>query len=397
MSLSAVNTRRLSPTVLNAFRAQAEEAEKLGRLPDGTVSLLKEVEMSKMLQLREYGGHESHPVHFLERVEEIASVNPSAGWVAAVVGVHPWEACLNDDRLLNELWRDNPDTWIASPYSPMGLLKPTQDGFLLNGKWTFSSGTDHCQWAVLGALVADETGSKPAQPWEMYHVMLPREDYSIIDDSWNVVGLEGTGSKDVVVNGAFVPMYRCLSVSKLMNGETVSERLLDKPLYRMPWSTVFPNAISAAVLGICLGAVNSAEEYIHRKIQGSASKEPDLYVVNCLGEAAVAVNSAIEKMHENVAGVYELACNGEVPSLERRAELRASQVDEVWRVVRAVNDLYSRCGGGALQKSLPLHRFWRDANVGLNHVTFSRATIFSAYAVLRMGIEDRKLIEMSGI
>jgi len=36
----------------------------------------------------------------------------------------------------------------------------------------------------------------------MLHMILPRKDYEIVEDSWNVVGLRGKpASKDVIVKG----------------------------------------------------------------------------------------------------------------------------------------------------------------------------------------------------
>ena len=87
---------------------------------------------------------------------------------------------------------------------------------MLNGRWSFSSGTDHCEWVFLGGLVVDEEGNTSPMPG--MHFVLPRKDYDIIDDSWNVVGLRGSGSKDVVVRDAFVPEYRTIDGGKVIDG-----------------------------------------------------------------------------------------------------------------------------------------------------------------------------------
>ena len=109
-----------------------------------------------------------------------------------------------DPRGAEEIWGDDVDTWIASPYAPQGVAKPVDGGYIFNGRWQFSSGTDHCDWIILGAMLGDADG-KPLMPPQMLHMILPRKDYEIVEDSWNVVGLRGTGSKDVIVKDAFVP------------------------------------------------------------------------------------------------------------------------------------------------------------------------------------------------
>ena len=107
--------------------------------------------------------------------------------------VHPHELAQSDDRLQQELWADDPDTWIASPYAPMGVATPVDGGFRFTGHWKFSSGTDHCQWVMIGGFVANPDGT--VNRGDVRHFCLPREDYEIVQDSWDVLGLRGTGSK----------------------------------------------------------------------------------------------------------------------------------------------------------------------------------------------------------
>ena len=158
-----------------------------------------------MLQPKTHGGCEAHPREFAETVMRIASLDGAAGWVAGVVGVHPWEMAMADPRVQEEVWGAGPDTWIASPYAPMGILRPVDGGYVFNGRWQFSSGTDHCDWIFLGAMLGDADGTMVDAAACSYHVILPRSDYEIVEDSWDVVGLRGTGSKDIIVKDAFVP------------------------------------------------------------------------------------------------------------------------------------------------------------------------------------------------
>ena len=88
----------------------------------------------------------------------IASLDGSTGWVAGIVGVHPWEMAMADAQVQEEIWGQDNDTWIASPYAPMGILRPVDGGYVFNGRWQFSSGTDHCDWIFLGAFIGDAEG-----------------------------------------------------------------------------------------------------------------------------------------------------------------------------------------------------------------------------------------------
>ena len=88
---------------------QSAEAEQLGRLPDATAKKLRESGLMRMLQPKEYGGYEAHPNEFLEAVMATGNHDPATGWIAGVVGVHPWETAMNDDKLQNELWSEDQD------------------------------------------------------------------------------------------------------------------------------------------------------------------------------------------------------------------------------------------------------------------------------------------------
>ncbi|HCH20009.1 MAG: hydroxylase [Cellvibrionales bacterium] len=378
------------------LQGQSAEAEQLGRLPDATAKKLRESGLMRMLQPKEYGGYEAHPNEFLEAVMATGKHDPATGWIAGVVGVHPWETAMNDDKLQNELWSEDQDAWMASPYAPMGMAIPTEGGYILNGRWSFSSGTDHCNWLVIGALVGDADG-KPAMPFQSLHVMVPRPDYTIIEDSWNVVGLQGTGSKDVVVEGAFIPDYRAIDAAKVMDGTAYKESGRDEALYRMPWTAVFPSAISAAVLGICEGALRTAIEYQKDRAGMLGKTSDDPYMMAAIGEASAEIRSSRATLLYNMAEMYDLVEAGKEIPYDMRAYGRRDQVRGAWRAVRAVNELFTRTGGNALRTDMPMHRFWRDANAGLNHAVFTSGPIYHASAALSMGFAPEDVIRKAMI
>ncbi len=201
----------------------------------------------------------------------------------------------------NEVWADDVDTWVASPYAPQGVAKPIErgaGGYILNGRWQFSSGTHHCDWIILGAMLGDDEG-KPIMPPQMLHMILPRKDYEIVEDSWNVVGLRGTGSKDVIVKDAFVPAYRTMDATKVMDGTAQREAGMTEPLYLMPWSTMFPLGISAATIGIAEGALAAHLDYQAERVgaTGTAIKDyPHAEGLAVLGEAAADINAARQEL-----------------------------------------------------------------------------------------------------
>lgn len=363
------------------------DADELGRLPDETAKRLKETGLVRMLQPKDFGGYEADPRDFLSAVMDVGNWCPSTGWVAGVVGVHPWELAFNDERLQEEVWGDDPDTWFASPYAPGGLAVPVDGGYIVNGHWKFSSGTDHCSWVVLGAIVGDETGA-PANPLSMLHIMLPREDYQILDDSWNVMGLAGTGSKDIVINGAYVPSYRTLDVFKVMNGEAATEAGRTQPLYQLPWSAIFPNAVSAGVIGIAEGVLRCALDFQKGRVSvAGVAQASDSYSRTAIGEAASDIRSARTQILYNIGEMYEALQSGHTITMAQRVAARRDQIRVAWRAAKAADEVYARCGGNAIRLDQPLQRFWRGMHAGLNHAIFVPGPTYDAAAGSLMGFE----------
>ena len=234
----------------------------------------------RLLQPTDFGGYAAHPRDFAEAVMAVAAQCGSTGWVCGVGGVHPWEMALMDRRLQEEVWGANPDTWIASPYAAQGVATPVDGGYILRGRWNFSSGTDHAEWLFLGALVGEADGSgRPAMPFTALHVVLPRADYTIVEDSWDVIGLCGTGSKDIIVDGAFIPSYRTINSEDVAAGETASHNSVaqragrTETLYRLPFWAIFPLGITAAVVGIAEGALAAHLDYQRGRVSAMGTED----------------------------------------------------------------------------------------------------------------------------
>lgn len=371
------------------LRSQGPEAEKIGKLTDETVKLMKSAGNIRLLQPKAYSGLEVHPREFAETVMATAALDPAAGWINGVVGVHPYQLAYADPRAAAEIWADDVDTWVASPYAPQGVATPVDGGYMFNGRWQFSSGTDHCDWIFLGAMLGGSDG-KPLMPPQMLHMILPRRDYEIVEDSWNVVGLRGTGSKDVIVKDAFVPSYRTMDATKVMDGTAQREAGMTETLYLMPWSTMFPLGISAATIGIAEGALAAALDYQRERVNSSGvAIKDDPYVMYAIGEAAADINAARQELLANVDRIYDIVDSGSEVSFEDRAAGRRTQVRAVWRAVSAVDEIFARCGGNAARMDKPLQRYWRDVHVGQAHAIHVPGTAYHASALSSLGVDPQ--------
>ncbi|MFQ6397402.1 3-hydroxy-9,10-secoandrosta-1,3,5(10)-triene-9,17-dione monooxygenase oxygenase subunit [Nocardia sp. KC 131] len=335
------------------IRQRAEDAERERRIPEQTIRELSETGLFRMLQPRGFGGAESSPVEFFEIVRVIAAACPSTGWVASVFGTHAWQLALFPPEAQHDIWNDNPDALIATSYLPSGALTPVDGGFEISGRWGFSSGCDHADWVMLGALAPDVDGA----PGVHLTLLVPRGDY-VIDDVWHAVGLAGTGSHDLVIDKAFVPAHRVHDAER-HNADTV---VSDIPaLYRLPFTSILPGGVAAPVIGAAQGAYAAFVERMSDRIV-----DPGVPVQ--LARAASEIDAAILQIDHNLSEELRYAEAGEDIPLELRLRARRDQVLATERAVEAVELLFRIAGGRAARTPQVLERHWRDVHTGSMHL-----------------------------
>ena len=351
--------------LLPVFAARAQEAEDRRALPAESVKALEETGFFKLLQPQTYAGLEADPMQFYTAVRAIASACGSTGWVASVVGVHPWQLALFPPQAQEDVWGPDPATRMSSSYAPTGRAKQEQGGHQLKGRWSFSSGCDHATWVLLGGIVTNDEG----QPVDFRTFLLPASDYTI-DDVWDTVGLRGTGSNDIVVDGAFVPEHRSLSFTDVTRLVCPGQQVNAGPLYRVPFGSIFSYAITTPVIGMATGAYAAHVEYQRGRVRASyvgqkAAEDPFGQVR--IAEAAALVDAAWAALERNMTDLMTLARAGEKLPLPLRLRVRRDQVTGTGQAIRAVDLLFENSGGRALRTGTPIQRFWRDAHAGRVH------------------------------
>jgi 3-hydroxy-9,10-secoandrosta-1,3,5(10)-triene-9,17-dione monooxygenase len=344
---------------LSAARADGDDKR---RLPDEVWKQLLEGGFLRSLQPARWGGGEVHLVEFVDAIVAISQANPSAGWVAGVIGVHPWQLALFDERAQQDMWDADPTTMHSSSYNPTGKAEPVDGGYQLRGRWSFSSGCDHCRGVVLGAVIP---GGEIA---DFRSFLLLPEQYRI-EDTWHVAGLKGTGSKDIVVDSAFVPGYRTQSHLDYAFGAPLPGRLQnDGVLYRLPWSVVFNMAIAASVLGAARGFVDTwIAETRDRAVAGRGRLADDPLTQRRLADAVWDVDGALTVLRADADAMWTTAEAGEMPTMAQRARIRWDLNRGCERVGDAVVELLRGASGRSIFLDHPLQARFQDVQAGLGH------------------------------
>ena len=353
------SVRELVPSI----RSRAAECESLRRLPDETLMEYQKTGLLRALQPARWGGFELSPLTFFRAATEIAAACPSSAWFLSVVGIHNWQLGLFPEQAQKDVWGKDTSVLISSSYAPTGKVERVDGGFRLSGRWSFSSGCDHCQWVFLGG-VAPGDGPMP----DMRTFLVPRADYRIIDN-WHVVGLSGTGSKDIVVDGAFVPEHRTHRFADAYMLQNPGQAVNPGAIFRLPFGSLFSFCIAVPAVGAARGALDSYRSYMQSKVAAydGSKVADDPFAQRRLSEAAAEIDAAEAEVRSTWEAICARAEAGDAISLGLRAHARWSAANVVLRGVRAVDLLFEASGGRALFRDNPMQRYFRDVHAMRAH------------------------------
>jgi 3-hydroxy-9,10-secoandrosta-1,3,5(10)-triene-9,17-dione monooxygenase len=363
---SAAELRSRAAAMQPALAERVVEAERLRRIPDATIAAFHDAGFFRILQPARWGGFEHDPQVFFDVQATIGAACASSAWVLGVLGVHAWQLALFPLEAQEEVWSADSSTLISSSYAPTGKVGREPGGFSLSGRWSFSSGCDHGQWAFLGGMVPPPAGD--AGPPEMRTFLVPRKDWRI-EDNWHVMGLKGTGSKDVVIDGAFVPEHRTHRIIDGYKRSSPGNEINRSPLYRLPFGQVFVRSVSTTAIGIAQGALDAYRKATASRVAASdgAKVALDPSAQTVAAHAAGVIEDLRGQLHRNfdelMAGVR---AGAELP-IERRLKFRVDSAMAVVRAAEVVDRLFTESGGRAIFDGSPLQRAFLDVHAARAH------------------------------
>lgn len=347
------------------LRERREATRENARVPDETVAEFQKAGFFKILQPEQWGGYAMDPQVFYAVGLEVARACPSSAWILGVIAVHNWQLAVFDDQAAQDVWADDPSVLISSSYAPVGKVKVVDGGYRLSGRWSFSSGSEHCQWAFLGAVVPT-----PEAPFDMANYrtfLVPISNYEIAKN-WDVVGLQGTGSHDIVVDDVFVPEHR---THKSMDGflcQNPGNAVNDAPLYHMPFMQVFVRAVCTATLGACQGALDEFIEVAKIRQVGPKKLKDDPFARLVATETKAEIEEMKRTMFRNFDDMMEHCRAGEPIPIEDRVRYRYDSSVVADRCLALSSRMLKAAGSGGIRKGSALLDFHLDILASQAHV-----------------------------
>lgn len=376
--------------LLPALRERAQVTEDMRRLPPETERDLHQAGLFKILQPKRVGGCEFDYVALIDIADVIALADASVAWNVANLASHHWMLAMFDEQAQNAVWSENVDTLIASSFIfPSGRAKKVSGGYMLSGRWPFSSGVDSSEWNMLAGIVTSEDD---ADGLDYRIFLLKKSDYRIID-TWSSTGLRGTGSNDVEVKDVFVPDHMTLAVKDVAGGPAPGSVVNPGALYALPVFALFPFVLSGAALGNAQACLNDyVNVSLHRAATYNRAKLADLQTTQIkIAEASAKIDAARLVMRRTCIDAMADARRGYVPSLAEKTRYRRDGAFSVNLCTEAVSLLFAASGARGLYTTGALQRQFRDAHAINSHIAFSFDAAGTNYGRVALELPSQNL------
>ena len=250
MITEAINVVDAVDEAIPVVRQHVQEIHDRRRLPDAVVDALRATGINRMVLPSVLGGLETPTADVMKVLEKLSAVDGSTGWCTIIGAGSNIFAGYISEIGAREVFAD-PDITSATMFAPLGTLEDDGGRMLLTGRWPFVSNSLHAEWIGLVAKLRRGNDVEPAP-----RLVFVRAADVTIEDTWDVVGMRGTGSHHVTVDHLEVDPEHCCVF--------VGEAWPDAPLWRMPVFSIILPMLAAVPLGIARGALDEIARQVQR-------------------------------------------------------------------------------------------------------------------------------------
>ena len=376
---------RRAREIVPILRERAQTTEDARMLLRESEQLLHESGLFRFHQPKIFGGMELPFVAVVDIPGELARGCPSTAWNVGNVGCHHWILGCYDPRAQREVWEANPDALIASSIAlAAGRGRKAEGGFIVNGRWPFSSAVDNSEWNMLAVTIYEDDGKAPID-WRL--CLVPKSDYEVID-TWYAMGMAGTGSKDVAVRELFVPEHRALALARCRGGGAHPGAALNPgPLYRIPIVAASSHPLAPAAVGAAEGAYELFLATMAKRTGTYTGARPaDFQAVQIkVARARCLIDSARSLLRDSAIAFQAIAERNQAPNVETKLRFRAHSAFAVNQSREVVETLWSCYGAQGLYTRDLLQRHLRDVLAINQHFSFNFDIAGAAYGLNALG------------
>jgi len=366
-----------APALLATIAARAADTEAQRRLPADLAAELAQAGLFRMLVPKSLGGAEVDVATLFTTLEQLGRADAATGWCVMIGGTTALISAWLPEDHAREIWAD-PGVITGGVFAPMGRATVDGDDYVVSGRWAWGSGSANCSWLLGGAVIMEggEMRRLPSGAPDHRMMVMRREQVELID-TWDALGMRGTGSGDLAAKDVRVPQGRSVSFITDTPRET-------GPLYRFAPFGLLALGIAAVASGNALGALDDLKALAAaKKGQGSSRSLAERDVVQADYAVAHAdLGAARALVHAEIAAAWERVMAGDTLDLPARARLRLAATRLTQVSARVAAKMHELAGGTSVYASHPLNRRFRDAHVATQHVMVAPPTLELAGRVL---------------
>ena len=364
------------------LQAAGPQIDAANQLPSEILDAMHAAGMFRLLLPRSLGGAELDPVTYVQCVEAIASGDGATGWcmnqgsgcsMSAAYLEPEWAAHVFADRRAVLAWGQGPGAKAVR----------TEGGWRVTGVWTFASGSRHSTWLGGHCPTFEADGTQiqrpDGRPWDA--TMLFRREDTVITDTWDVMGLRGTGSDTYAVTDRFVPNHLTLT------RDMASERRHPGLLYRFTTMNLYAAGFAAVAMGLAQGTLDAFVKLAREKTPAlTQSPLSGSQVIQYqLAYNTAKLNAARLQVFKALADAQEALTTAPSLTVEHRAAIRLASTFAIHQSREVVDFAYHEAGATAIFKSNPFERRFRDVHTVCQQVQ-GRSSHFETVGQYFLGV-----------
>jgi alkylation response protein AidB-like acyl-CoA dehydrogenase len=367
---------KLLPDLTAAYAGKEEMID----MPNALIAALDGIGAFRLQTPERVGGLCASSETLTEAAIRVSRANPIAGWQIIVMNSASWVASLSPERVQKVVFKGGVPRMCAST-NGSGTIRAREDGsHVVSGAWHYASGSHYSAWATFPCLGEDGV---------VYNVAVPMSELRI-DPTWQVAGMQGTGSDTLVAEDVVVGPDQVCSMAELWGGRASPERQDSLELCDR-WQ-LWP-LMRAKLLGVCVGAAQGLLDVVI-----NAKDKPVLYTSHArradssmfqasVGRAAAKIEAARMLIMDSMRQIDNAAVDGRAMSAEECGRLRGMIGLVVDLLQPTVDDLMNQLGSSAFVNTHVAQRYWRDFGTGIRHAVFHGDSSYEIAGRQLLGVE----------
>ena len=373
--------------------AEQDETERRSVHSEAIHEEFRKAGFYRCLQPRRFGGYEFDLKTYFRIAIELARGDPSVSWCLIVGSGH---ALMLGSYFSEEAQAEGfgPDGNFSAPSvaAPTGTATPVDGGWLVKGKWGYASGAPYATHFMPSVLIAENPAGKPRAGI----ALVPRSQWKMLDDWGAILGMRGSGSNSIVIEGARVPRSHVIPLDMLnvdIAHGTPGSRLHGNPMYAGRCLSFFHAELVAILVGLGYATIDEYEKIIRTKTTLYPPIVPRYQhhdYQRYLGLALGMMNAA-KRLVLNAGDVYMEYCRrgfeGGAPfTMEEDLELFASLEHGGRLAWEAIEMMFRTSSSSGAKDGERMQRYYRDASIYRGHLSAQYDIAAQRLALVHLGL-----------